>query len=471
MKKLVLTVLTLTVAISLCSNNSLAQEKVQGHELVDLLLEDFLEQSKLPGISITVRQKGETVYAKGFGFANVESKLPMTPETQIRAASVSKVITVTALGRLVSEGKLDLDAPIGTYVPQLQEPFASLTSRQIAGHTAGVQNRPPKKNHKKKHYETIEETLALFKNTRLTFEPNSKYEYSSNGYNLLAAVIEGVSGKPFLEYMENDVFGPLGMTHTARDVKAELTSNDAKMYYFRKGKLVLDRTFSDGTYKLAGAGFKTSSSDLVKMMSAYANGFIDPQVVETMFSSNQLIDGSKTNVGIGWRLNKDINGRRTIEHAGSRQGARTVVVYYPDEDLTLSLMINAKCNVFIEETAHLIAQIFLKEEVEENEIEFEGQIDILSYDQDGKEKHSTGSISIGKGATGKFVMNTESEWIKDSNVISLGGNDFAISTDFGLLYLKMNSEDAGSGKVFLYQLLGDKYHTTNIPFLRLTSVS
>lgn len=438
------------------------------YPLIDLLVTDFLEQSKLPGVAITISRDGEIVYSKGHGYADVEQKISMKPETQIRAASVSKVITATGLARLLTEGKLDLDIPIGQYIPELSEPFASLTCRQLAGHTSGIQHRPPRKNHKKRHYETIEETLALFKNTSLMFEPDTKYEYSSNAYNLLAAVIERVSGKSYLDYMQEDIFEPLGMVHTTRDLKTELTENDAKMYYFKKGKLTLDRTFSDGTHKLAGAGFKTTSVDLVRMMKAYNNGFISGRVVKSMFASHTLNNGEKTNVGVGWRINRDMAGRATIEHAGSRQGARTVIVYYPEENLSISLMINAKCTVFIEETAHIIAEVVLENTLERPKVEeVVTDVKVLSYDEDGQEKENNGNLIEQEGFTGKFIMDTKSLWIQESHIIALDAKNYALSTDFGLLYLKVDTKLNWKGEVFLYQLMSDKYHPMNTPFLRI----
>ena len=157
------------------------------------------------------------------------------------------------------------------------------------------------------------------------------------------------------------------MTQTFPDNKSKFSEKDAKLYFLKKnGKLKLDKRIVDGSYKLAGAGFRSTSVDLARMMNAYSNGFISKKVVEEMFRSNLFASGKPTNVGIGWRLNNDSNNKVTIEHAGNWQGARTVIVYYPQHHLTVSIMVNTKCNIFIEEMAKLVAQSYLEKSKETN---------------------------------------------------------------------------------------------------------
>ncbi|MEO1654427.1 MAG: serine hydrolase domain-containing protein, partial [Bacteroidota bacterium] len=327
---------------------------------VDVLMQDFLNKSKLPGISLSINQRGTLIYSKGFGYADMEGQIKMRPQTQVRTASVAKVLTATALGKLVSEGKLDLDTPIGHYISYLKTPFSDLTSRQLAGHTAGIVHRPVSNSAKKKDYNTIREAVKLVEQTELLFEPDTEYKYSSLAYNLLAGVIEEVSGKSYIRYMKENIFMPLQMHQTFPEKKSERSAKDAKMYYFKKGKLSPDPKYFNGSYKLAGAGFRSTSEDLARLMNAYSDGFLREKVVQDMFRSHRLKNGQKTQVGIGWRISKDFQNRPTIEHAGSWQGARTVIVYYPEQQLSITMMINAQCNIFIEETAQVIAQLFLE---------------------------------------------------------------------------------------------------------------
>ena len=435
---------------------------------VDALLNDFLQKTQVAGFSVAVSRQGAIVYSRAFGYADVAKKTPMQPTSQIRAASVSKVITATALGKLATDGKLDFDKPLKTYLPSLAEPYASLTTRQLAGHTAGIPHRPASRKATNKHYDQAHETLPFFQDIpELLFEPNTAYQYSTLGYNLLAILIEEVAGKPFMDYMQEDIFAPLGMQQTfADDIYTESAQN-AQLYYLKNGKLLLDKKAQDGSYKLAGAGFRSTSLDLVAMMSAYSSGFIADEVVNEMFKSNRLVNGNATNVGIGWRINSDVNGRPTIEHAGSWQGARTVIVYYPESELAISIMVNTKCTMFIEETAHILAQFFLNETAQnENRIELNKSLEIVNQRSDGSIENYDGELRLFKNANGELQISTDRSWLQQNKVYRLPApGNFALLTIYGLLYLRIEASPSLTGEVFQYQVLSDRYHMTQKPML------
>ncbi|MEO1715334.1 MAG: serine hydrolase domain-containing protein, partial [Bacteroidota bacterium] len=298
---------------------------------------------------------GEMIYSRGFGYWDLEEKTPMEATSVIRTGSVAKTLTTTALGRLVTIGRLDLDRPIGDYVSYVDAPYSQLTCRQIAGHTAGVVHRPSKNGVKGKYYSEIRSTVDFLQNEVLLFPPDTQYAYSSLGYNLLAAVIESVTGQSYAVYMRDSIFVPLGMQQTEPDNQEEAVP----MYFFKKGQIKKDRRPVDGSYKLAGAAFRSTTQDLALLMNAYHNGFIAEAVVQDMWANRNLADGTPTNVGLGWRINRDFTGAFTVDHAGSWQGARTVVIHYPEKQLTVAIMINTKCELFIEETAHIIARSIL----------------------------------------------------------------------------------------------------------------
>ncbi len=454
-----------TIPSSLIQDQVPEAAKVKSYPLVDTLLTSLLKQTKVAGLSISVSRSGSLIYAKGFGHADVANKVAMRPNHQIRTASVAKVITATALGRLASNGLLDFDKPIGEYLPYLKAPYAQLTVRQIAGHTAGLPHRPEKK-YTGKQYTQAKESLAFFKKDELLFEPGTGYRYSSLGYNLLAILIEEISGKPYTNYMKEDVFAPLGMSQTLPDDYKSFTKDDAKLYYFQKGKLKAEKRAIDGSYKLAGAGFRSTSSDLVKLMDAYRTDFISSPVVKEMFTGSQLKDGKPTFVGIGWRLNEDLAGNATIEHAGSWQGARTVVVYYPERELAISIMINTQCTHFIEETTHLIAQYFLKEtEQPTSKTLAMKDITVNNNRSDGSIERYEAEL-IQSGLNGALQIKTDRSWLKQNDFYALpieGG--YALSTTYGLLYMKLEKEAKLNGAVYQYQVLSDQYHMRQGPML------
>lgn len=407
----------------------------------------FLQKTKAPGLSIAMRLDGKTIYAQGFGEADMDTHLPMETSTKLRTASVAKVITATALGVLASEGKLDFDAPIKRYVPYIPEAYAELTTRQLAGHTAGIAHRPKGEAYKRKQYGTIRETALLMK-TAPVFKADTDYSYSTHAYNFLGAVIEGASGQSYFDYMEAAIFKPLQMTHTAPENIHSLTSEDARLYSVAKGKLRKAK-LTNGSYKVPGAGFRSTPSDLVKMMDAYTNGMISQTVVNDMFKSHVLHDGQKTHVGIGWRSAMDPFGNRVIEHAGSWHGARTVLVHYPEENLQISLMVNADCQVLIEETAHLFAQLLRnKKQATTDSVQTSKQLTLLMTSKEQEELHQ-GTITL-NGISGR-IQTDKKGFLGDAPIRYLGSaNDYAVATSYGLLYLRLKNEGTLTGEIYNY---------------------
>lgn len=447
--------LALTLLIfgtSVAQNNSQIVEpnsfvETSEFNAVEILATEFLKQTNLPGISIAVSKNQEVIYAKGFGYADKENSVAMTPSTRLRTASVAKVITATALGRLISEGTLDVDVPISQYIPYINAQYANLTTRQLAGHTSGMEHRPSGNRGKNKQHTEIKETVELM-DEPLLFTPDTDYKYSTHAYNLLAAVIEGASGKSYEDYMNTEVFEPLGMTNTIPENIDALTNNDAKLYYLKNDKLRKEK-LSNGSYKLPGAGFRSTPTDLVKMMNAYSNGLISESAVATMFKSHQLTNGEKTNVGIAWRSSYDVFGNQPIEHAGHWRGARTVVVYYPEEELSIALMINSGGQIFIEETAHLFAALFRKNADSQPEISVTNQRIEITSQGNGEALKYNGTISL-NGEQGTLKADTDG-FLKSVPIYYLGsGNHYAVVTKYGLMYLELSNEPTVNGKIYMY---------------------
>ncbi|MDB4292409.1 beta-lactamase family protein [Maribacter sp.] len=445
-----------------CCWNGTAQETLDDSTQteVEALAKVFIQQTKAPGLSIAVRKGGTTIYAEGFGYANVEAKIKMDPSITLRTASVAKVITATALGMLATEGKLDFDTPIKKYVPYIPKMYAELTARQLAGHTSGMKHRPRGEKFKKKQYTTIRETVLLMK-APLLFEANTDYSYSTHAYNLLAAVIEGASGKTYVAYMNDVVFKSLGMTNTVvEDIKA-LTTKDAQLYAIKKGTLRKDK-ITNASYKVPGAGFRSTPTDLVKMMDAYSNGMISTTVAAEMFKSNQLKNGTKTHVGIAWRSSIDPFDNPVIEHAGSWRGARTVLVHYPKEGMSISIMINADCPVLIEETAHLFAHVIRNKTRAASDLgSIDEKIKLTLNSKEKKESHKgffTLNPKIGS------LKTTSTGFLKDNPVLYLGSTtNYAMATSFGLLYVQLHTDKALNGRIFAYYNRRDTNPTTEIP--------
>ncbi|WP_405209108.1 serine hydrolase domain-containing protein [Aquimarina sp. LLG6339-5] len=415
---------------------------------IETLAKAFLTQTKTAGLSIAISKDGSVIYSNGFGYANIEENIKMEPNIQMRTASVAKVITATALGRLASEGKLDFDAPIKTYIPYIKEPYANLTTRQLAGHTSGLEHRPKGNRYKKKQYTSIRETVELMK-APLLFQPDTDYKYSTHAYNLLAAVIEGASEKSYLEYMQKYILDPLKMANTKAENINMLSKKDAQLYYVKKNQLRKEK-ITNGSYKIPGASFRSTPTDLVKMINAYTGDFISEAVVAEMFKSHQLMNGKKTNVGIAWRSSIDAFGNKVIEHAGNWLGARTVIAYFPKENLSIALMVNTSCQVLIEETAHILAQVIRNNDKEKTSpIDLKNQkIELIFNSNEGtREFKGTFSFSQARG----ILKTTSKHFLKANPIFYLGSNnDYTLATSYGLLYLNLSDNNTIKGEIYTY---------------------
>ena len=144
---------------------------------------------EFPGLSVAVGLDGRIVWAEGFGWADIEQRVPVRPSSKFRVGSVAKPITVALLALLYESGDIDLDAPVQRYLPSFPEKQYPITARQLAGHLAGIRHYQGDEFLGSRHYETVLDGLEIFRDDPLLFEPGTQFSYSSYGYNLLSAVL------------------------------------------------------------------------------------------------------------------------------------------------------------------------------------------------------------------------------------------------------------------------------------------
>ena len=202
----------------------------------------------------------------------------------------------------MQEGRLDLDAPVQRYVPDFPQKAWPITTRQLAGHLAGVRHYKPGEFESRAHYDTVRAGLIVFENDALLFEPGTKFSYSSYGWNLLSAVLEGASGEKFLDLMQRTVFGPAGMTHTGPDDAAAIVPGRAH-FYTRDDETwtIVNAGFVDNSVKWAGGGFVSTAEDLVAFGNALLEGrLLKPETLRLLWTSQKTVDGKDTDYGMGW---------------------------------------------------------------------------------------------------------------------------------------------------------------------------
>jgi CubicO group peptidase (beta-lactamase class C family) len=330
-----------------------------------LIVRAMMTESRTPGASVAVGVNGEVVWAEGFGYADAENRAAVWQETRFRIGSVSKPLTAAAVARLYEAGRLDLDAPIQSYVPSFPEKRWPITTRQVAGHLAGIRHYRGEEFLSSKRYGTVLEGLEIFQNDTLVFEPGTRFSYSSHGWNLISAVVEGASEEEFLTYMKENVFDPLGMRNTAADHTDSIISHRTRFYHRNEDGRVLNAPYVDNSYKWAGGGFLSTPEDLVRFgMAHLSEEYLQPETIEMMWTSQRTSAGEETGNGIGWFVGTDPDGRRTVFHGGGSFGGTTQLLLLPDEGVVVAIVGNMTQapNTYTE--AWTIAEPFLKQRSE-----------------------------------------------------------------------------------------------------------
>ena len=296
-----------------------------------------------PGAAICVMRDGRIVWSAGFGMADLEQQVPVTTTTRFRIGSVSKALTSVALGRLVETGRLDLDAPVQRYVPGFPVKRYPVTVRQVAGHLAGIRHYQEGEFENQKHYASQTEGLAMFARDSLLFEPGTSFEYSSFGYNLLGAVVEGATGGDFRTYMSEQVFRRAGMIHTSAEHPDSIIPGRGR-HYTRPDSTgpVVNAIYVDNTYKWASGGFVSTPEDLARFGDALLRGkLVKPETRDLLWTSMHTADGEATEYGIGWTVEADSAGRRRVRHSGGSVGGTAHLIIYPDQRTIVALLVNS----------------------------------------------------------------------------------------------------------------------------------
>ncbi len=301
---------------------------------------DWMDEVGTPGLSVAVGRGGEVVWAEGFGFADLENRVPVWPATRFRVASISKSLTAGALGVLVEEGRLDLDAPVQRYVPSFPEKRWPITTRQLAGHVAGVRHYRGGEAESRNHYDNVLDALGIFAADSLLFEPGTAYSYSSYGWNLISAVIQDAAGEPFLDYMREVVFDPLGMEDTVAEHVDSLIYHRARFYRQDREDRILNAPYVDLSNKWAGGGFLSTASDLVRYGLAWlGDGFLAPETVTMFWTSQRTRDAEPTGYGIGWSI-LDREGEKVVYHTGGATGGSDVLTVFPERGVVVAILTN-----------------------------------------------------------------------------------------------------------------------------------
>ncbi len=310
----------------------------------DNLAAQTLSRTGAVGLSVAVARNGKVILSKGYGLADVEHDVKADGDSMFRMGSITKQFTAAAIMRLVEQGKFGLDDPITKHVPGYNTQGREITIRHLLAHTSGIKSYTELKRVMEDEPEREfkhQEMLDMVQNEPLAFEPGTKSAYCNTGYYLLGMIIENVSGKDYCEFMQDEFFGPLGLTHTRCDSNTEIIKGRAQGYTVAGEKLVNDRGLASGTPFAAGM-LLASAHDLVVWADALAAGKVVSQASYNVMSTPfKLADGSRGEYGFGFFIDS-LEGHASIGHGGNTFGFNSTLVRFPDDGVTVAVISNSQ---------------------------------------------------------------------------------------------------------------------------------
>jgi CubicO group peptidase (beta-lactamase class C family)/D-alanyl-D-alanine dipeptidase len=375
-------------------------EKLEG------LINHEMQDKALPALSIALVDDETIVWAKGFGLADPEKKIPATAETVYRVGSVSKLFTDIGLMQLVERDEIVLDAPITQYFPDFQphNPFDKpITLRQLMSHRSGLVREPPVGNYFDDTNPTLAQTVASLNSTGLVYEPEARIKYSNAGIGVAGYVLERIKGQPFAKYLQRAVLNPLELTKSAFEPDPAISKDLATAYMWTYD----GRAFAAPTFQLgmapAGSMYSTVI-DLGRFTIVLFHGgkgpggrILKPETLEKMWTPQFAEPGQKSGFGIGFSIS-EFHGYRRIGHGGAIYGFATELAALPEAKFGVAVVTSMDvANSVVERIADYALELMLAHRSSQPlpEIAVPGKIDsLLSRQLAGRYVHDQQQIDL-----------------------------------------------------------------------------
>ncbi|WP_404985801.1 serine hydrolase domain-containing protein [Chryseobacterium sp. M5] len=329
-----------------------AQEKTKADKLDSLFTKNY--EDKIFNGNVLIAEKGKIIFQKSFGVADYDTKRLLNNTTIFELASVSKQFTAMGIVLLEKQGKLKYDDPISKFIPELSF-YKNITVRNLLNHTGGLPDYIGlfQKNWDKSKFATNKDIVTEFAKYKpeINFQPNEKYEYSNTGYALLGYIIEKASGKTFGDYLEANIFKPLGMKNTfvyRSRFQPKVIENYAKGYIENDfGSIISPDDLGKSYYTyyldgMVGDGMVNSTTeDLLKWdRSLYTDKLVNEKDKAIIFQGAKLNDGKLTNYGFGWQIGENKEYGKVVAHSGSWAGYTNYIERNLSKDQTIIILQN-----------------------------------------------------------------------------------------------------------------------------------
>jgi CubicO group peptidase (beta-lactamase class C family) len=339
-------------------------EERKAEDQIDAIFADLVKPGS-PGCALGVYRDSRIVYSKGYGLANIEESVPISPKSVFDIGSTSKQFTAASIVLLEKQGKLSVNDDVRKYIPELPDygPGKKVTIVQMLNHTSGLRDYLVLFDLAGVNIDSVttdDDALTLIARQKsLNFVPGSEYLYSNSGFFLLSVIVKRVSGQTLREFASANIFGPLGMTHTRyRDSHTELVADRAMAYdpNEKKGGFTMNISYFEQT---GDGAVHTSVEDLQK----WDENFYSAQVGGKEFLTElqepgKFNDGRKSTYAKGLAVSK-YRGLRTVRHGGSWGGYRAELLRFPDQHFSVACLCNV-ANADPSKRANLVADLYLE---------------------------------------------------------------------------------------------------------------
>jgi CubicO group peptidase (beta-lactamase class C family) len=327
-------------------------------DALDDIIRQYMSERHIPGVAAAIVQAGKKPVIRTHGVASLEFNVPVTPKTAFEIGSVSKQMTAAGIMLLVEDGKIALDESVSKYLPGTPEAWRAVTIRHLLTHTSGIKSYSSLEGFELIKRQKAADFLRKLGPHPLEFTPGERSSYSNSGFTILAYVIEAVSGKPYLEFMRERVFRPLGMTSTTDRDPEYIIPNRASGYEWRTDGRYAGRDW-DLTDLLGAGTIVTTIEDMVRWDAALSGrSFLNPTSRGEWWKAHLFNNGQPSIYGFGWRLS-DIRGHKIIGHTGQTSGFNSVNNRYVDDGLSIIILTNTDEAGLAALLANRIAKIYV----------------------------------------------------------------------------------------------------------------
>lgn len=316
---------------------------------VDAAVRSAMRAQQIPGLALGVTRRGRLIKATGYGLANVELDVPVSPNSIFQSGSVAKQFTAAAIMMLVVEKKVALDAPISGYLPEAKRAaWGGATVRQLLTHTAGIPDTFGETEETtytkgildwRRDY-TEEELLRAYLPLKLDFKPGEKWNYSNTGYEILGFLIQRITGKFYGDFLEQRIFKPLGMNSTRIISEEDIIPGRVGGYRIVHGQLKNQEWIAPSLNTTADGGLYFNVIDMAKWDAAlYTEALLPRAALEQMWTPVKLNSGKTYPYGFGWDVTQ-VKGHPLLCHSGSNQGFSVSISRYVRDRLGIVVLTN-----------------------------------------------------------------------------------------------------------------------------------